>query len=95
LTLLENLQAHRGGLLRLKTEIFWYGNRGWDRNPGRVCLILDAASADTATPAAAAHAAAFPDDEASTGAAALLLVDGSPQWIWLAEVDVEVLDEAR
>ena len=52
MTLLDRLHAHRGGLVRIKTQLFWYGGRGWDRFPGRICLILDVATAYTA----AAHA---------------------------------------
>jgi len=43
MTLLERLQSHKGGLLRIKSRLFWYDGRGWDKNPGRICLILDAA----------------------------------------------------
>ena len=48
MTLLEGLQSHRGGLLRIKSELYWYGGRGFDGAPGRVCLILDAAAVATA-----------------------------------------------
>ena len=84
MTFLEQLQAHKGGLIRLKTELCWFMGRGWDNNVGRVCLILDAAAnilpADAGTRTATARSAA-----------ARLLIDGSPQWIWIAEADVELL----
>ena len=80
MTLLERLQSHKGGLIRLKTELFWYGGRGWDENPGRVCLLLDAAAAAFATGAAARRSAA-----------AYLLIDGSPRWVWVAEEDMALL----
>ena len=88
-TFLDNLQSHRGGLLRLKTKLFWYGGRGWDKNPGRICLLLDATTAETtaATAATAGVAAAT----AETTAAVHLLIDGSPQWVWVVEEDVELL----
>jgi len=91
MTFLEQIQAHKGGLICLKTQLYWYGGRGYDKNPGRVCLILDAAT--VATAAAAGAAARTAARTAATGAiaAALLLVDGSPQWIWVAEEDVELL----
>ena len=51
MTLLEQLQAHKGGLIQLKTQLYWYDGRGWDGDPARVCLLLDAtASAAPATP---------------------------------------------
>ena len=78
MNLLETLQAHKGGLICLKTELYWYDRRSWDGTPGRICLILDA----TASATAAAEAAA---------AAAFLLIDGQPQWIWAAAEDIELL----
>ena len=45
MTLLEQLQNHKGSLLRLKTRLYWCESRGYDNNPVRVCLILDAAAA--------------------------------------------------
>ena len=82
MTFLEQLQSHKGGLLRLKTELYWYGGRGWDKNPGRICLILDAAASVVV---AVAHGLG------PAVAAALLLIDGSPHWVWVAEQDVALL----
>jgi hypothetical protein len=90
MTFLEQLQSHKGGLLWLKTELFWYGGRGYDRSPDRVCLILDATRSsalasradrdDAETPTAE-----YPDPDV------LLLIDGSPHWVWMAAEDVELL----
>ena len=91
---LQALKAHKGGLLRIKSELFWYGGHGWDNSPGRICLVLDASAA------APAPYAAWPAEwldldrlverQAAAGAV-LLLIDGCPQWIWVAKADVEVL----
>ena len=86
MTLLDKLQAHKGGLLQLKPPLYWYGSRSYDNNPGRICLIMDAA-AHLTTPNTAAAAT----NTASISPAALLLFDGMPQWIWLAEEDIELL----
>jgi len=88
MTLLERLQSHKGGLIKLKTELFWYDGRGHDEDPGRFCLLLDAV-ADTAAAAASSPAATH------APIVALLLIEGQPQWVWVAEQDVEVIDEAR
>jgi hypothetical protein len=85
MTFLEQLQSHRGGLIRLK-ELYWYGGRGWDKSPDQICLLLDA------TASAVIHALAA--GACATGArvaAALLLVDGTPHWVWVAQADVELL----
>jgi hypothetical protein len=94
MTFLEDLTAHKGGLILLKTELYWYGGRGWDRNPGRICLLMD--SVLTPTGGAAPVAAARGDGRAgrgggSFGGAACLLIDGCPHWVWIAPADVELL----
>ena len=94
MTFLERLQAHRGGLIRLKAELFWYGGRGWDGNPGRVCLLLDAAA--VAHGATVLHGTTVLQAHTVTTATAVaatayLLIDGSPRWVWVAEEDVELL----
>jgi len=109
MTFLEQLQTHRGGLLELKTQLFWYG-RGWDSTPGRLCLLLDAAmwgrfSGSTEGIIVMAYADLL---EAADGAApqlarrsrceratAHLLIDGQPQWVWVAAADVELISETR
>ena len=94
MTFLEQLQSHRGGLLRLKTELYWYGDgRGYDRSPGRVCLLLDAAAnGDAKVPwKAPSTAAARARTAAGPRAAAHLLIDGTPHWVWVVEADVELL----
>jgi hypothetical protein len=87
MTFLETLQAHKGGLICLKTELYWYGGRDSDGTPGRVCLILDAATS-------ALHRQAI-NAVSKAGSLAydvvLLLVDGQPQWVLVAEKDVELL----
>ena len=90
MTLLERLQSHKGGLLRIKSQLFWYDGRGWDKNPGRVCLILDA-TVDHAPATMACSTARVRQQAVSP---ALLLMDGSPHWVWVAEADVEVVSEA-
>ena len=87
MTFLEELQSHKGGLILLKTQLFWYGGQGWDGVTGRVCLLMDAAD-PARHPRAAAHAAVA---ERAAAAAALILIDGRPQWVWIAPADVELL----
>jgi len=92
---LQELGSHRGGLLLLKTELWWYGGRGWDRIRGRVCLLMDArdAAGPAAPRAGAASRSAAPSGYTAVhdAAAAFLLVDGAPHWVWVAQADVELL----
>ena len=84
---LQKLESHTGGLLRIKSELYWYDGRGPDGIPGRVCLLLDAAAGDgTLVAARTANAAT----RANT-AAVLLLIDGAPHWVWVAQQDVELI----
>jgi hypothetical protein len=87
MTFLEELTAHKGGLILLKTNLFWYGGRGWDGVQDRVCLLMDAEV--YAAHAAAASAAAGP--ASARAAAALLLIDGCPHWVWVSSDDLELL----
>ena len=88
MTFLEQLQSHKGGLIQLKSQLYWYGGRGYDGNPGRVCLILDAA---TIAPAHAPAHAAVATAATADGVIAYLLLDGSPQWVWVDKEDMELL----
>ena len=88
MNLLETLQAHKGSLIRLKTQLYWHDGRGYDGNPGRVCLILDA-SADIARWCIAAGTRSAETCAWSVGV--YLLLDGQLQCTWITEKDVELL----
>ena len=87
MTLLDKLQAHKGGLLRLKNQLYWYGRGGWDNNPGRICLLLDTSAGVAWGTLGAATAGATALDRVD----AFLLIDGQPHWVWVAEEDVALL----
>jgi len=92
MTFRKELRGHRGGLLRLKTGIYWYGGRGWDERLGLVCLLLDAKTCYSvrAYVDACGRNAAF-GGGGDGDAGALLFVDGAPRWIKLNKHDVEIL----
>lgn len=87
MTFLEQLQTRKGGLIQIKSQLYWYGGRGSDGTPGRVCLILDASTA-------ALHRQVI-NAVSKAGSIAydvvLLLIDGQSQWVLVAERDVEFL----
>ena len=96
MTFLERIQAHKGGLLRIKTRLYWYDRGRHDGNPGQVCLILDVCDArqvdsHDVEAAGAANAYAESHGKKVNSVDAFLLVDGVPRWIWLSEADVELL----
>ena len=96
MTFFEELTAHKGWLILLKTQLFWYGGRGYDGIRGRVCLLMDAAdlspgnlddgglAAETAT---GAHLAVYRERRVT----ALILIDGRPQWVWVSSDDLELI----
>lgn len=91
MTFLEALQAHCGGLILLKTQLYWYGAGCWDNNPGRVSLILDADHFGARfVHAAGAYVADGRIDGIDGGACVFLLIDESPKWVWVDEQDVEL-----
>lgn len=90
MTFLEKLLSHRGGLIRLKTGLYWYDGRGWDGSPGRVCLLLDF----TPTIAIPAVPTAWVTNSlvgVEPDAAVHLLIDGQNHWVWVMEKDMELL----
>ena len=95
MTFLEDLTAHKGGLVRLKGGLYWYGGRGWDGVHDRICLLMDARDADDAaflrTLVAATAALATGGMLPTASPAACLLIDGRPHWVWIAPADVELL----
>ena len=101
MTFLEKLQSRKGGLIKLKTELYWYTDQLQDKNPGRICLLLDVVKdvqhLDLTTVAAARTASRAGGRSGGVGTTAIahLLIDGSPQWVWVAEADVEPLNESR
>lgn len=90
MTLLEQLQAHKGGLIQMKSQLYWYDGRGWDGDPARVCLLLDAAPGRSAD-VNGYFVAAMSRTAGTRTNTAFLLIDGQPQWIWVAEADIALL----
>ena len=92
MTLLDRLHTHKGGLVQIKSELFWYDGRGWDGVPGRIGLVLDARPAGAVSTTTAATPTAAVAMSLVTVAVALLLVDGAPHWVWVVAKDIELLD---
>jgi hypothetical protein len=91
-TFLEALQSHKGGLIRIKTQLYWYSGRGWDGDHDRICLLMDSVltyDGAYSAPSARTRYAAVDHDGYAT--AACLLIDGRPHWVWIAHADVELL----
>ena len=93
MTFLDKLQVHKGGLLHLKCQLYWYDRGDLDGVEERHCILLDApaksipAIEDAVTPTVELYNA----NELKKTAVILLLVDGKPQWIWVAEKDIELI----
>jgi len=85
---LETLQANLGGLIRLKTSLYWYDGQGWDNNPGRVCLILDVLR--HGGPASACTVTSY--NTSNNEELVLLLINGLPVHVWTSEPDIELID---
>ena len=91
MTFLKQFQARKGGLLKIKTQLYWYVQGRYDGNPRRICLILDAVDEHDVDAVGAANAYAESHGKKVNSVDAFLLVDGVPRWIWLSEADVELL----
>jgi hypothetical protein len=97
MTFREQLRAHLGGIVRLKTQLYWYNSDYWDGIEGRVCLILDVDPAFDALEGRRWHAVDEVSVTAHTAgsspkqAIVLLFIDGALQKIWLSEDVVEFI----
>jgi hypothetical protein len=94
MTFIEQLKAHVGGLVRLKTDIYLYRARSRDGIEGRICLLLGAADALTVRDSniGAVGATKKPTMRpAGSTAHALLLIDDQAKWIWTSIEDVEFI----
>jgi hypothetical protein len=101
MTLLEQLQSNKGGLIRLKTDLFWLDTASWDKKPGRICLILDTLCEErknvhgdevmACSILTAGYQSHSTRRVGGRNTIAQLLIDGSPQWVWVDEDDVEVI----
>ena len=90
-TFIKTLQAHRGELTRIKTQIFWYNGVGWEETPGRVCLILDVLERGGHAGADVAGCSASSWSVTENEELVLLLIDELPKWFWLSEDDIEFI----
>jgi hypothetical protein len=89
MTFLETLKANLGGLIRLKTSLYWYDYNCWDGNSGRICLILDATEKQQIEASAAQPGVVGGRLDGS--ASVFLIIDGSPKWVWIDEQNIEIL----
>jgi hypothetical protein len=90
--LLEKIQAHKGKLIQITTEIFRFGSSGWDGIPSRVCLLMNAgATLGFYAPLSSTATARLGASSQVPTCAALLLIDGQPQWVCVAEEDLVLL----
>jgi len=96
-TLSMQYQDHKGGLIKLKSQLFWGGGSGrhWDGVPERICLILDVYD-EIAHRALTASASTNGDlDKRDHSVTVLLLVDGSPHWVLVYETDMEFITKTQ
>ena len=89
----KRLQAHKGGLLYLKVELYWYNRGERDGVKGRHCVLLDAPAETTPAIEDAVTPTVELCGDLKRTAVALLLIDGSPSWVWMTKEDVEFLPE--
>lgn len=94
MTLFDKLKAHVGGLVLIKTELYWYKVGKWDGVHERVYLLLDALDTSYATitddrvqPEATTHSVTSP----ILDAAVLLFIDGTPKWVWIYSETAELI----
>ena len=89
MTFFDKLKAHVGGLISIKTQLYWYKEGKWDRAHERVYLLLDAY--DTTPFNLDATTRPPPPGGSYDYAVASLSIDGAPKLVWLYQDTVELL----
>lgn len=90
MTFFEKLTAHIGGLVCLKTELYWTASRSYDGVEGRVCLLLDVQDFDL-NRSWDGRTLMQSFDESKNCADTFLFIDGSYKLIWVSEATVELI----
>ena len=92
--ILKKLRAHVNGLVKINTELYWYGS-GWDNSQERVCILLDSALRENHDPRVQRHLLATSRWRRPGGRQDSIelqvLVDGQPCWILLYEENIEII----
>jgi hypothetical protein len=104
MTFAEQLKNHVGGLIRIKTDLYWYNTGVWDGIEGRVCLLLGTDTDGITSGMVAAglvgaiqtvHRLAGLRRGVAPAAAglvcALLLIDSESKWILTSKEDLELI----
>ena len=90
MTFLRKLKAHVGGLVLIKTDLYWYKTHKWDEAYKRVHLLLDAYET-TPTNLDATTSWGVEYNARQTYAPASLFIDGTPKLVWLDSETVELI----
>ena len=93
MTFLNKLKAHLGGLVRIKTELYWYeiARYGPDGVPGRIYLLVDAQEQISPDLLSATTIATIALPLVAP-VSILILVDGIPKWVWTWDEVLDLID---
>ena len=83
----EELRNHIGDLIRIKTELYWYGGRGWDEDAEKLCILLNSKSLSSPEGGRCAATCAVPSPQY----ALQLLIESEIQWVWACDNSFEIV----
>lgn len=96
MTFLEQLQAHKGKLVRSTVRLYWLNNEVWDNRIGIIALVLDVTCMYNDLIISAGTYNSMGTLKAETSRlAAHLLIDGQLHCVRVVEQDVELLDNVQ
>ena len=92
MTFLDKLKSHVGGLIRIKTELFWYKDRDYDNISNLICLLVDVNTNFDEPPDLIVATWLRDRQGLGSGAVALVMIDADLQLIWVNNDDVEFIE---
>ena len=91
MTFINKLKAHIGGLIHIKTPLYWYSAGKWDGAHESVHLLLDVLDPDEDVMGDISPEATNRTHSLHEPAVVLLFIDGAPKWVLINNGAVELL----
>ena len=92
MTFIDKLKAHIGGLVHIKSQLYWYRAGKWDEAHESVHLLLDVLDPDEDVMGDISPEAHTRIGSLHERVDVLLFIDGTPKWVLIYSGAVELIE---